>query len=304
MRVHVVGNACIDTTFRLDRLPQAGETRNAVSHADGLGGKGANQAVAAARTGVAVTLWAAIGRDANGIWIRETLAGEIDSACLTKFDLPTDRSTVAVDAIGENIILSSVSCALAFDPLAQTKLHDTIAPGDVLVMQSNLSSAVTGACLRAGRAKGLTTILNASPLSAAEPPEFANVDFVIVNEGEAQAISGSREPADAAARIIKSGAREVIVTLGSRGCLLLTGINAAPVCIEAPKVSAIDTSGAGDVLCGIFAGCLAKGVHPQSAIHIAVEASALAVTRPGTLSSCPTAQELSALIKTSETEHP
>ncbi|URK86709.1 PfkB family carbohydrate kinase [Rhizobium sp. RCAM05350] len=258
---------------------------------------------AAARTGAPVTLWAAIGRDGNGAWIRETLAGEIDSACLTEFDLPTDRSTVAVDAVGENIILSGVSCALAFDPLAQTKFLDTIAPDDVLVMQGNLSGVVTGACLQAGRAKGLTTILNASPLAAGEPPEFANVDFVIVNEGEAHAISGSREPALAAARIIGSGARRVIVTLGSRGCLLLSGINAAPVYIEAPKVSAIDTSGAGDVLCGIFAGCLARGVHPQRAIRIAVEASALAVTRPGTLSSCPTADELSDLIKTSETEH-
>ena len=304
MRVHVVGNVCIDTTFRLDRLPEAGETRNAFGHADGLGGKGANQAVAAARAGVPVTLWAAIGRDANGAWIRETLAGEIDSACLTEFDLPTDRSTVAVDAAGENIILSGVSCALAFDPLAQTKFLDTIAPDDVLVMQGNLSGAVTGACLQAGRVKGLTTILNASPLVAGEQTGFANVDFVIVNEGEAQAISGSREPALAAARIIESGARRVIVTLGSRGCLLLTGINAAPAYIEAPKVSVIDTSGAGDVLCGIFAGCLTRGMHPQRAIRIAVEAAGLAVARAGTLSSCPTAKELSALIKTSETEHP
>lgn len=304
MRVHVVGNTCIDTTFRLDRLPEAGETLNAVSHADGLGGKGANQAVAAARTGAPVTLWAAIGTDANGAWIRETLAGEIDIACLTEFDLPTDRSTVAVDAVGENIILSGVSCALAFDPLAQTKLLDTIAPGDVLVMQGNLFGAVTGACLQAARAKGLTTILNASPLAAGEQPEFTNVDFVIVNEGEAQAISGSREPALAAAKIIESGARRVIVTLGSRGCLLLIGINAAAVYIQAPKVSAVDTSGAGDVLCGIFAGCLARGINPQRAIRIAVESSALAVTRAGTLSSCPTAKELSALIKTLETEHP
>lgn len=303
MRVHVVGNVCIDTTFRLDRLPEAGETRNATSHADGLGGKGANQAVAAARTGVTVTLWAAIGRDTHGAWIRETLAGEIGDACLTAFDLPTDRSTVAVDAKGENTIISGVSCAMAFDPLTQTSLLGRIEPGDVLIMQGNLPRAVTEASLRAARSRGLKTILNASPLAAVQA-EFENVDVVIINEGEAQSISGLLVATDAAAKILELGARSVVVTLGSRGCLLLTSAGAAPIHIQAPKVEAIDTSGAGDVLCGTFAGCLARGMRPQNALRIAVEASALAVTRPGTLSSCPTAKELSVLIKTSETEHP
>ena len=304
MRVHVVGNVCIDTTFRLDRFPEAGETRNALGHADGLGGKGANQAIAAARTGVPVTLWAAIGRDANGAWIRQILAGEIHSACLTDLDLPTDRSTVAVDAGGENIIISGVSCALAFDAITQTGLLDSIEPGDVLIMQGNLAAGVTSACLRAARAKGLTTVLNASPLVAGVRPGFADVDIVIVNQGEAEALSGVAVAAEAAAKILELGARSVVITLGSQGCLLLPGAGFASIHIEAPKVAAIDTSGAGDVLCGIFAGCLAKGIHPQRAIRIAVQASALAVTRTGTLSSCPTAQELSTLIETSETEYP
>jgi ribokinase len=304
MRVHVVGNVCIDTTFRLDRFPEAGETRNALGHADGLGGKGANQAIAAARTRVPATLWAAIGRDANGAWIRQMLAGEIDSACLTDLDLPTDRSTVAVDAGGENIIISGVSCALAFDPIKQTGLLDSIEPGDVLIMQGNLAAGVTSACLRAARAKGLTTVLNASPLVAGVRPGFEDVDIVIVNQGEAEALSGVAVAAEAAAKILELGAHSVVITLGSKGCLLLPGAGVASIHIEAPRVAAIDTSGAGDVLCGIFAGCLAKGMHPQRAIHIAVQASALAVTRTGTLSSCPTAKELSTLIETSETEHP
>lgn len=303
MRVHVAGNVCIDTTFRLDRFPKAGETRNAMSHADGLGGKGANQAVAAARTRAPVTLWAAIGRDANGLLIRETLAGEIDSACLTEFDLPSDRSTVAVDTGGENIIISSVSCALAFDPLGQTSILGTIEPGDVLVMQGNLACAVTDACLRAARAKGLTTVLNASPVVSGVQPELENADFVIVNEGEALALSELSKPEEAAAKLVELGARSVVVTLGSRGCLLLAGAGARPVHIEALKVPAVDSSGAGDVLCGVFSGCLARGMTPQMALRVAVKASALAVTRAGTLTSCPTADELSDLIKKSETEH-
>jgi ribokinase len=304
MRVHVVGNVCIDTTFRLDRLPEAGETRNALDHADGLGGKGANQAVAAARTGVPVTLWTATGRDANGAWIRHMLAGEINTACLTDFDLPTDRSAVVVDARGENIIISGVACALAFDPLRQTSMLDEVEPEDVLVMQGNLPGPVTDACLRAARGKGLTTVLNASPLVSGVRLALEAVDVVVVNEGEARAISGLSVPADAAAKILQFGARSVVVTLGSRGCLFLAGAGALPIHIEAPRVEAVDTSGAGDVLCGIFSGCLAKGMHPQSALRIAVEAAAVAVTREGTLASCPTAEELSALIKTSEMEQP
>jgi ribokinase len=129
------------------------------------------------------------------------------------------------------------------------------------------------------------------------------VDFVIVNEGEAGAISDLSLPADAAAKLVELGAKSVVVTLGSRGCLFLAGTGAKPVHIEALKVAAVDTSGAGDVLCGVFSGCLAKAMPPQIALRVAVKASALSVTRAGTLSSCPTADELSDLIKKSETEH-
>ncbi|OJF96381.1 ribokinase [Pararhizobium antarcticum] len=303
MRVHVVGNVCIDTTFRLDRFPEGGETRNAISHEDGLGGKGANQGVAAARTRAPVTLWAAVGRDANGAWIAEALSAEIGCASLTEFDLPSDRSTIAVDATGENIILSGVACALAFDPLSHTPLLGRIEPGDVIVMQGNLSAAVTEACLTAARAKGARTVLNASPLAEGAKPRLDMVDSVIVNEGEARALSGCSSPAEAAARLIDLGARSAIVTLGSRGCLLLDGVGCEPVLIEAPKVSAVDTSGAGDVLCGVFSGCLAKGMTLQAALMVAVAASALAVTRAGTLASCPSVDEISGLIRKSETEH-
>jgi len=107
MRVHVVGNACIDTNFRLGRLPSAGETLNALSCEEGLGGKGANQAVAAARTGAAVTLWTALGNDLAAAAIRDHLSAEPCELRATTFDLPSDRSTIAVDAGSENFIVSS-----------------------------------------------------------------------------------------------------------------------------------------------------------------------------------------------------
>lgn len=301
MRVHVAGNVCIDTTFRLDRFPQAGETRNAMGHSDGLGGKGANQAVAAARTGAPVTLWAAIGRDAEAARIRAGLAGEVDMLRLTDFDLPTDRSTIAVDARGENLIISGVSCAAAFKPLYHSDIGDAVGSGDIVVMQGNLDEEATTDCLREANRKGARTILNASPLPKDTYPDFSSVDFLIVNEGEAQAISSFSNLKDAAAELTHLGAMNVIVTLGARGCLLLRR-GGKPVSIPPPPVTAVDTSGAGDVLCGIFAGCLAKGASVASALEIAMRAAAIAVTRNGTLASCPSKQELIDLMKNMETE--
>ncbi|MBP1857879.1 ribokinase [Rhizobium herbae] len=303
MRVHAVGNVCIDTTFRLDRLPEAGETVNASGHADGIGGKGANQAVAAARTGSAVTLWAAVGEDADGARIRQTLSADLDLSGLVALAFPTDRSAIAVDACGENLIISGVSCARGFDPLRYTDLLQAIAPGDIVVMQGNLTVEVTSACLQAAKARGASTVLNASPLARDVAFDLNCVDFVVVNEGEALAMTGCAVPQEAAGALIAHGAGAAIVTLGARGCVLLEkGIPA--VFIAAPGVFPVDTSGAGDVLCGVFAGCLAQAMAPGAALRIAVEAAAIAVTRPGTLASCPTAAELSILMKKSETEQP
>ncbi|TIX02812.1 MAG: ribokinase, partial [Mesorhizobium sp.] len=122
MHVHVVGNACVDTMFRVGRFPAAGETLNASSYADGLGGKGANQAVAAARTGAAVTFWTALGKDRAGAWIRASLDRELSDLEVSEFDLPSDRSTIVIEAGGENFIVSGVACSEAFDPSAQTAL--------------------------------------------------------------------------------------------------------------------------------------------------------------------------------------
>lgn len=304
MRVHVVGNVCVDTTFRLDRFPVAGETLNASAYSDGLGGKGANQALAAVRTGANVALWAAIGNDVDGARIRAMLHNEVDASHLTRLDLPSDRSTIVIDAAGENFIVSGVSCTTAFDPLAMTSLQASIQPGDLFVMQGNLSPAVTNDCLAAAKNKGARTFLNASPLSSGHMPELGQVDFVIVNRGEAELITGLAGPDRAAAALLDRGAGSAIVTLGSDGCLVLERGAICPLTVPAPQVSAVDTSGAGDVFCGVFSGCLARNLSPVSALRIAVAASAISVTRPGTLQSCPTPTEIAALIQDTEMETP
>jgi len=294
MRVHVVGNVCIDTTFRLGRFARPGETLNADSHADGVGGKGANQAVAAARTGAKVDFLAATGKDLAATIIRDHLQTEFDEDLMPAIDLPTDRSTIMVDMAAENVIVSGVACAQAFEPLRDTDLEHSIRTGDIVVLQGNLREDVTADCLRFAKASGATTLFNPSPLAPASTPDLSNADIVIVNEGEAEVISGHAEPLSAAKDLLTRGAGTVIVTLGAHGCLVVDHRLADRVAGAAATV--VDTSGAGDVFCGCVAGCLAQRIPLGQAVRIATAAAALSVGRSGTMQSCPSLQEMAHLI--------
>ncbi|RUU13839.1 ribokinase [Mesorhizobium sp. USDA-HM6] len=300
MHIHVVGNACVDTTFRLSRFPAVGETLNATAYADGLGGKGANQAVAAARTGVAVTLWTALGKDPAGAWIRSRLDMELSDVQVSEFDLPSDRSTIVIDAAGENFIISGVACGEAFDPIAQTALARRIASGDILVCQGNLRSAVTNACLRAAQENGARTVLNASPVDEAALPDFGLADVLVVNQSEAKALTCREDMVAAAGALAAKGAGTVVITLGAEGCLTLGPGQSGSVRLPAPRVEALDTSGAGDVFCGCLAGGVSKGMSVTSSLKFALAAAAISVTRSGTLLSCPSASEMAALIDQTE----
>jgi ribokinase len=302
MRVHVVGNVCVDTTFRLDRFPRPGETLNAFEYAEGLGGKGANQAVAAARTGADVRFHAAIGNDAAAASISERLGRELDVSHLTTLPLPSDRSTIMVDTQGENVIVTGASCAAAFDPLADRDFAPSIKRGDILVMQGNLRAEVTSACLLAARGAGAMTILNPSPLAVGDLPDLSAVGLVVANAGEAAQLTGATDPAVAARALIGQGAAAAIVTLGAQGCLVADGKGRIEK-IAAPIVAVLDTSGAGDVFCGCLAGCIAVGIDLAEAARIAVRAAGISVGRAGTLESCPDRREMKALMETTEAEN-
>lgn len=294
MTIHVVGNICVDTSLRLERLPKPGETLNALAAGEGAGGKGANQATAAARTGAAVVLWAPVGRDAASAWIEGVIAAEIPSLRLARLDLPCDRSVIMVDRSGENVIVTAAACADAFDPLAMSALRQTWVAGDILLMQGNLRPEVTAACLKAARDAGLFTVLNPSPLPA-EPFDLTAVALIVVNRPEAEALVGKADPEEAARALVAAGAGSVIVTLGAEGALLLDA--ASVVRLPARQVEAVDASGAGDCFAGTLVGLLAHGISLSAAATIATEAAGIAVGRSGTLASFPTRAEVSALIK-------
>lgn len=291
--IHVVGNAGIDTIFLVDRFPLPGETLVAREMSEDIGGKGANQAVVARRAGAKVSLVAAIGDDAAGADIRATLAAEgVLTGGLTLWPGPTDRSSIYVDAEGENTIVSATSAAQAFDPVAAGKLAE-IVPDDVVLCQGNLTVAVLAKCLAAARARGALAVLNPSPLFSSRSFDWSSVDVVVLNEVEAQALSESHDSHVGAQRLLAAGVRDVIVTLGRAGAAM---VGSECLDVAAPKVASIDTTGAGDVFCGVLTAARAEGAPWRGALAAAAEAAAIAVTRRGVFASFPTAAEIAAIL--------
>lgn len=290
MAVHVVGNVALDTTFRLARFPEPGETLNALEATVALGGKGANQALAALRAGAAATLWSAVGSDPEAAAVRRGLgeAGLSDRG-LTVLPLPTDRSAVLVDAAGENLIASAVGCARAFDPAAG-RWSAEARGGDVLVLQGNLLPSATRAVLDTGRALGLRTILNASPLAEDADLLAGCPSVVVVNRVEGERLTAERDPARIVEALCRQGGGAAVVTLGADG-FVFGASGEAPRHHPAHPVRAADTSGAGDVFCGTLAARLSLGDRFEPALQLAGRAAAVAVTRVGTFGCGPSREE-------------
>ncbi len=295
MAIHVVGNVCIDWRFALGRLPRPGETANADALSFDLGGKGALQAIAAARTGAAVHLWAAVGTDAEAGDIRRLLsAAGLSCDGLVSVAAPTDRSVILVEAGGENVIVSAVEAARAFRPDTAGWL-EAAASGDTLLMQNNLSADATAAAMAAARERGLYTVWNPSPAPGAAAD--LRVDLVVVNRGEGEALTGATEPAAILAGLRALGAAAAIVTLGADGAAVLGPGDDAPAFVPAAPVEGVDASGAGDVFCGVVVGVLSAGRPLAEAVRIGAAAASLSVTRPGTAAAIPTAAEIAAIAR-------
>jgi ribokinase len=231
------------------------------------------------------------------------LKSDLEVDRLIRLPLPTDRSTILLEEGGENAIVSAVACARAFDPIRQSALTRTWSKGDILLMQGNLSREITASCLELAGRSGLRTVLNASPLSDVTVEDIANVDLVIVNQGEAAALTGMESPTAAANVLFGNGARSVVVTLGSQGSLIWDRADHAPVILAAPKSAVVDTSGAGDCFAGVLVGLLAQGKTLTAAAKVATKAAGISVGRPGTLASYPSRVEISDIIKRSELEN-
>jgi len=292
-RVVVLGNATVDILLNVERLPAPGETLLAGGLLRCAGGKGLNQAIAAARAGARTTLVASVGMDADAAFLRCALANE---ACLearwsvTAFG--TDISTVWVASSGENSIVSSAASAQALGPEEVPGLLDELAPADVLLVQGNLTASTTLAAMRHARAKGALVLLNTAPIAWDMREALALADIVVANESEAMTLTALT--GEAAVRALLAAETSVaVLTLGARGALLADadGVTA----LSAPTMTAVDTTGAGDVMVGTLAAELAAGHPIRRSVALAVAAASLSVTRRGTSPSFPTPSEIDAL---------
>lgn len=293
-RVFVLGNATIDLILDVDRLPAPGETLLAGGLLRCAGGKGLNQAIAVARAGATTTLIAPVGEDAEAAFLRSVIEAE-GSRLTPKWqatERPTDVSTIWVAASGENAIVSSAGCARALTPAQAVDLLADLAAGELLLLQGNLTAATTLAALRRGRAAGARVALNTAPIDWDMREALGLADFVIANEPEASALTGAE--GEAAVRALRAyGPAVAVLTLGARGALLDEGKGVTAV--PAPRVAALDTAGAGDVMVGtLVAGLAALRPTPQ-AVALAVAAASLSVTRRGTVPSFPTPAEIEGL---------
>lgn len=277
--VVVVGSLNIDERLTVARLPLPGETVLGEAGGSALGGKGANQAAAAASTGVRTVMVGAVGDDHEG---RSAAAALVDAGVEARLSvLPsvgTGRAVVAVDATGENLIVVLPGANALLDVAAvEREVVGVTGPGDVLVLQ--LETPLEVATAAAAGAGGALVVLNPSPVAALPDPLWEAVDVLVVNRAELAALadpSAGPEPADQMAGL---PVRRVVTTLGAEGCLVRDGDTWHHV--PAPSVEVVDTTGAGDCFCGVLAAGLARGETLVAAATVATHASALSVTTPG-----------------------
>jgi ribokinase len=295
--VTVVGSANLDFVVPVERLPAPGETVLGGDLTIAHGGKGANQALAAAFAGAAVALIGKVGRDSHGEEIRRHLValGLSLDAILVDLEAPTGVAFILVEQGGRNQIVVAPGSNLRLSPRDLEPFAHLVRGCRVLLTQFETPLETVAAALRQAHEAGALIILNPAPARPVPEELYPLVDYVTPNETEASALTGIRvtevSSAQAAAhRLLARGCRGAVITLGAAGAVLGTPEG----CWHFPaySVNAVDSTAAGDAFNGVLAARLARGAPPEDAVRWANAAGALACTRPGAQESLPNLQEL------------
>ena len=294
--VVVIGSANMDIVFALDRAPSPGETVLAHSAALYPGGKGLNQAVAAARAGAPTAFVGALGIDDHGDALAGVLSAEgIGADLVQRSTAPTGQAFIVVDGKGENtIIVASGANATMLNLTSEARV--VIAEAAVLLMQLELPLPIVLEAAAAARSAGTTVMLNAAPAQKLPDELLDHLDYLIVNEHEACLVAGD-DDLDRASSALAARVPWLIVTLGSEGSVLFVDSCEAGR-VAASVVTAVDTTGAGDTYCGAFAAAIAQGRELTAAASFASAAAALSVQALGAVPSIPTRASIEAMIGT------
>jgi len=267
-RVVVVGSLNIDLVTRVERHPKPGETVLGSGLERLAGGKGANQAVAAAAAGAAVVMVGRVGSDeAGSAYVTRLLALGIDVAAIrVQPDCPTGHAFITVDEAGENsvVVVAGANAAVAVDDL---EVLESVGPGDVVLLQLEVPLEVVATAVRRASTRGARVVLNLAPFAALPPDVVALADPLVVNEHEALLLADS-EALPAA----------LVVTFGAAGAAWDGDQLTGPV-VDGPEV--LDTTGAGDAFCGVLSAALVAGAGRREALQAAMAAGADAVKHVG-----------------------
>jgi len=292
--VVVVGSCNVDLNSYVARVPEAGETLLGESFETRMGGKGANQAVAAARFGSSVAMIGAVGTDSFGDLLVSNFGIEgVNTDHVSRIEGPSGIAAIWVSADGENRIVVISGANASVSAIEVEAALNEFPAARVLLGQLEISQDATIAAFAQAKARGLTTVLNPAPIANLASELLAATDWLILNEIEFAQLHtagrGSCEPGAVGELAERTGCR-IVVTLGAAGVLLL-GADGKVEQIAAPSVIAVDTVGAGDCFAGTFAHGLAQDLHEREAIEVAVRAASLSVQRRGAQSSFPSRNE-------------
>ncbi|MGO1769543.1 MAG: ribokinase [Microbacterium sp.] len=296
--VVVIGSINHDRTQYVTALPGAGETAIARREVVGLGGKGANQAVAAARAGARTAMVGAVGDDEEGASALRVLADSgVDVGGVRHVGRRTGRATIAVDAAGENTII--VTSGANAEPLDEERTAQVVARAAVVVTQGEIPPRMIDTAAAFAQRSAARFVLNLAPFAVLANETLAAADPLVLNESEAGALlrrgvhelSDVHEAALAAGEIVRRGVRSVVITLGGSGAVVAgdASVHHLPA-LEGAVV--VDTTGAGDAFVGAMCAALSRGEPLSAAAEWGSIAAGLTVTREGAIRSYPSAVEL------------
>jgi ribokinase len=292
-KIAVIGSTMMDLTVYADILPAAGETRFGESFTTGFGGKGANQAVMAARTGATVTMITGIGNDGFGDESLQNFKNcQMDTSSVLRLDTHTGVAHIWVDGQGQNRISIVPGANFKLTPQDAIDEVKKLKNVSVLIAQCEIPQEVTLAAFRTAQELGITTILNPAPYQPLTDDLLDLTDWLIPNEIEFAELDKAHRAPDTdeiIASLRKKG--RTIVTLGSEGAALVT-TDGKVKRFSAKKVSATDTTGAGDCFIGAFAAAIAAGAGEECAVQFGIDCATKSVTRKGAQSSYPKIEEI------------
>ncbi len=286
--IAVVGSLNMDVSYRVAHIPAPGETVLARGVTKSPGGKGGNQAVAAAKMGAQVAMIGCVGRDGDGEALRASLRGAgVDDALVAACDEPTGTAFICVSDAGENNIVVHAGANGCVDAAVLARARARLAGAQICVVQLEIPHETAWAALRLCRELGVFTALNPSPACQVPAQALQGLDLLVPNETEMAALLGREaDPAADLPRFAReTGVRRILMTVGAQGCYLADaqGVRHFP----AQPVRAVDTTGAGDTFLGALCAMLAEGRPVEEAIDVAQRAAALTVQRMGAQQAMP-----------------